>query len=87
MLTAGCQWQQEKTTHVDSMFFPQTESQKNIFSERSEQLRLTVNHCLAHPTTFLCLEKQEGWSCIGLKDGSELHREGSENKLQLKCNK
>ena len=62
MLTAGCQWQQEKTTHVDSMFFPQTESQKNIFSERSKQLCLTVNHCLAHPTISLCLEKYEGWS-------------------------
>lgn len=57
MLTAGCQWQQEKTTHVDSMFFQQTESQKNIFSERSDQLCLTVNHCLTHPTAFLCLEK------------------------------
>lgn len=59
MLTAGCQWQQEKTTHVDSMFFLQTESQKNIFFERSDQLCLTINHCLTHPTTFLCLEKIE----------------------------
>lgn len=44
-------------------------------SGRSDQLRLTVNHCRAHPGTFLRQEKQEG----GEEKGKSNPGEESEN--------
>jgi hypothetical protein len=73
MLIAGCQWQQKKTVYVDSMFFLHTESQKNTFSGRSDQLCLTVNHCYS-------LLHSSAWGIGGMRQKGLKDLQGEESQ-------